>query len=478
MQWTFNPPTKVGGNDRPAEAGLLGAPEPSRNLNTLRLLLSVAALLALVTRALAQPALQYRFQAGQQYIYERKVVVTPLDGGAPARAYTEQVSAWCLRPKGHEMLVLLQLTGVSDGRAAPACGVLLYFDESGRRRIPDETAPRLGALDAALDLFPMLPLMVQQLSTWSTPTDLYGRQWRCTSRGTDGAAGQVRVDFTEEDASGVAELLGQSRSGYFRFDPVAGYLTHLEMQELDERARTRTAVVAVLRQTASHTPSWTARRAAEADQFLRTLRHEDRLLAEITNQPEDYAQTLDQLDRVWSTFASNVERHAASPFAALAEGRRQQWVADTELLRARAALARRWLNQPARPWSLQDAREQTVTSEATRHGAVIECFWSADSVWGLRALASLRRLPHEPGQPPLRVISYNMDFNLAAARRAMARCGEGLLHILGGPLQDVEELPEFPVVRVLDPHGVVRGGGVGWEPVYTAACEMARRLAR
>jgi hypothetical protein len=440
--------------------------------------LPVAVLLALVARAAGQPALQYRFQVGQQFLYERKAVITPLDGGTPARAYTEQVEVWCLRSEGHEMLVLLQLTEVTGGRAAPARGVLLYLDPSGRRRIPDETAPRLGPLDPALDLLPMLPLVVQRLSAWSTPADLYGRQWRCTDRGPDGAAGHVRVDFTQEDASGVADVLGQTRSGYFRFDPVAGYVTHLEAQEQDDRARTQTAVVATLRQTASHTPAWTARRATEADRFLRTLRQEDRILSGILNQPEDFGQSLAQLDRAWATFAADVESQVGSPFAALANARRQQRVADTDLLRARAALARRWLNQPARPWSLQNASGQTVTSEATRQGPVIECFWSADSVWGLRALESLRRLPREPGRPPLRVISYNMDFNIAAARRAIARCGQGLLHILGGPLQDVEQLPEFPVVRVLDARGVVRGVWVGWEPAYTAACELARQLGR
>lgn len=441
-------------------------------------MVALSTLLACGPSAAAQQELRYRFEVGQQFMYERKAVVSSPAGAAPPQTQTEQVEAWCLQRVGHEALVLLVLTPRIAGRAAPARGALLYLDESGRRRIPDESTTRLGSLDSALELLPMLPLVVQHLSAWSTPHDLYGRQWRCTDRGADRAPGQVRVDFAEEDASGVAEVLGQTRSGHFRFDPAGGYVTHLQIQEENRLAQTQTLVVAALRSTARHTPAWAARRAEEADRFLRALRHEDRLLGEVANRPDELSQTVAELDRLWATFASDVEAQAASPFAALAEGRRQQLAADADVLRARAAVAQRWLNRPARPWSLQDAGGQTVTSEALRRGVIIECFWSAESVWGLRVLQSLRRLPRDPVRPLPRLISYNMDFNIAVARRAIERCGEGLTHILGGPLQDVEELPEFPVVRVLDPRGVVRGIWFGWEPDYAAACELARQLAR
>jgi hypothetical protein len=432
--------------------------------------------LVLGPRVAAPPPLRYRFEVGQQLVYERKAVTTPLDATAPARQVAEQIEVWCLRREGHEVLLLLHLTRGTEGRSEPARGALLYLDETGRRRIPDESALRLGPLDSALEVLPMLPLVVQQLSAWSTPYDLYGRQWRCTRREAGEAPGFIAVDFTEEDSSGVAEVLGQSRSGQFRFDPVGGYVTRLELQEHDARAQTRTTVSAVLRQTAAHTAAWAARRAEEADRFLRTLRHEDRLLGEVLSQPDELPQTRAQLDRLWAAFASDVEAPAASPFAVLAEARRQQLVADADTLRARAALARRWLSLPARPWSLQDASGHTVMSEALRRGVVIECFWSAESVWGLRALQSLRQLPQDPARPPLRVISYNMDFNIAVARQAIERCGQGLTQILGGPLQDVEALPEFPVVRLVDPRGIVRGLWVGWEPSYAAAADLARQL--
>jgi hypothetical protein len=442
-------------------------------------ILSLGLLLALRPASADQSPLRYRFEIGQQFIYERRTLVSPLTGDAPARQTTEQIQAWCLRRDGPEFLILLQLSGGTDGRPEPARGALLFLDETGRRRIPVEIAPRMGPLDPALDVLPMLPVVVQNVTAWTTPYDLYQRQWRCDNQGPDtDHAGNVRVEFTEEDASRVAEVLGQTRAGRFWFDPVAGCVTRLELQEQDQTAQTRTQVVAVLRPLASHTPAWTARRAEEAERFLRTLRHEDRLLAEVVNHSDDLAQTLGQLDRLWKTFASDVQAEVASPFAALAEARRQSLGSGADMLRARATLARRWLNQPARPWSLQNASGQTVTSEALRQGVVIECFWSAESVWGLRALPSLRRLPRDPLASPPRVISYNMDFNVAVAKRAIERCGQGLTNVLGGPLQDAEALPEFPVVRVLDRNGVIRGLWFGWDENYAAASELARQLAR
>ncbi len=442
----------------------------------IRLATAVSMLAACGAMATAQSQLRYRFEVGQQYLYERQEVVAASGGAAPGAQSIAQIRAWCLRREGPEMLLLIELARRSRERFEPACGALLYLDESGRRRIPDESATRLGPLDPALDVLPMLPLTAQPARAWTTPHDLYGRQWRCADRGPDGVTGHVRVDFIEEDSSGVADVLGQSRTGRFRFDPVAGHVTRLEIVAWDEPAKAQTAALTTLRQTASHTPGWTARRADEADRFLRTLRHEDRLLAELLSRPDDCAQILVQLDRLWAAFASEIEGQAGSPFAALVDARRLQLGADADTLRARAAVAGRWLHQPARRWTLQDAGGRTVVSEVLRQGAVIECFWSAESLWGLRALRSLDYLPRAPGAPPLRVISYNMDFNIAVARRAIERCGGGWTHILGGPLQDVEELPEFPVVRVLDERGVVRGIWIGWEPTYAAAAEMAREL--
>ena len=449
----------------------------SRNLTSLPTI-ALALLFALAGPAAAQQALQYRFEPGEELVYERQVLVTALGASHPLNRITDEVQVWCLQRDSGATLILLVLTRQVDGRAEPARAVLLYVDESGRRRLPAETVSRLGAVDPALDLLPMLPLPVQSLATWSTPSDLFERQWRCVGAAPDNSRqGHLRIDFLVEDTSGVADVLGQSRVGRFWFDPVAGYVSRFEAEEQDAGAQTQTRVVAVLRQVPRNSAEWAARRTDEAQRLLRTLRHEDRLLADIVLRPAELPHTLQQLDRLWTTFASDVDARAGTPFAMVADARRQQLRADADTLRARAALGQRWLNTPARTWSLQDPAGQTRTSESTRRGVVIECFWSSESIWGLRVLHPLSRWRRTPGDPSVPLLCYNMDYNLAVAQRAVARCGAGLAQILGGPLQDVEELPEFPVVRVVDQHGIIRGVWIGWDPNYAAARELARQLA-
>ncbi len=108
---------------------------------------------------------------------------------------------------------------------------------------------------------------------------------------------------------------------------------------------------------------------------------------------------------------------------------------------------------------------------------VIECFWSGESVWGLRVLEPMRRLLAELPPQRVRLICYNMDREVERAREVIQRCGGGLTQILGGPLLEVETLPELPVVRVLDGGGIVRDVWIGWQPSYDAARDLAFQLA-
>lgn len=459
------------GHDWPGSDG-------GRGQRGVRQALGMLLALSITGPAAADRPLKYRFAVGDHLVYERRAVVRRLDDQQPVTTRVDQVQVWCLQREASEVLLLVQSLGSVEGRTEPAQGALLYMDETGRRGWPEEMLPRLGPLEPAIGLLPVLPLSIQSEDDWLGPPDLYGRQWRCGSRGPDDQQrGQLRVEFREEDPTHVLELLSQTRSGCFWFDASAGRVTRLESEERDDRARTQTRVVAVLRQTLTHTPQWAARRTDEARGFLRALRHEDRGLGEIVARPDELPRTLQQLDRLWSALKSDMDARAASPFIGLAEGRRQQIRVDADRFRAQAELGRRWLNQPAGHWSLQDLAGQTVTSEATRQGVVIECFWSAESVWGLRMLESVRRLQNERGVQPLRIICYNIDFDVQLARQAIERCGSGLTHILGGPLQDVERLPESPVLRVVDAAGIVRGIWVGWQWAYTDARDLARKLA-
>ena len=109
---------------------------------------------------------------------------------------------------------------------------------------------------------------------------------------------------------------------------------------------------------------------------------------------------------------------------------------------------------------------------------MIECFWASKDAWGLRALESLRRLPVARPPNPVRVMCYCMDEDVSAAKAAIEQCGEGLSHVLAGPLQYAEPLPVLPIVRVIDQHGVVREAWLGWRPDYDAVLEAARVLAK
>jgi hypothetical protein len=108
---------------------------------------------------------------------------------------------------------------------------------------------------------------------------------------------------------------------------------------------------------------------------------------------------------------------------------------------------------------------------------VIECFWSGESVWGLRALDSFQRLGH--GLPPelFTQIQYNTDVDLPRALEAIRIAGAVQPHVIGAPLLNADPLPKIPLVRVLDRDGVIRGIWIGWEPDYAAARELAIKLS-
>ncbi len=441
------------------------------------------AMLLCATPAWAEHPLHYRLAVGDRLIYERRVVASDaasdVEHGLSVRevehrlSVCDQLQVTAFQRTGEETLVLLELQRAVDGLSEPAVGLPLYLDDSGRRRSPEEVPARLADLDAALELLPPLPLAVDTAAFWITPTDHYGRRWRCTNRGPDAQQqGHTRIEFVVEDMLGAAEVLGRECSGRFWFDTSAGLVTRLESQETCRYEGRARRVSAVLKQKLTHPPLWAARRAEEVQRFLRALRHEDRLLHELLTRPDDVEQTLTQLDRVWSAFRSDVDARAGSPLATLADARRQRWHARADALRGRAALGHRWRGQPARTWTLQHAAGQTVTSETARQGVVIECFWSAVSPWGFPVLDAMRQLQARAGDR-VRVLCYNVDDDPALAAAAIARGGAGLTHLLAAPLQQTEGLPELPVVRVVDAREIVREVWIGWQADYAPVLAAA-----
>jgi len=428
--------------------------------------------------ASAEQRLKYRFEPGDRLVYERRTVIYPLESDQRINERIEQVQVWCLSWQAGEWLMLVEVLRAGDGQSEPTAGAVFYLHESGRRRIPPEMAPQLGMMETALELLPVLPLPVQDESAWVAPPDLYEQRWRYTACGADTQqGGHRRFAVLVEDLTGVNDVAERKYSGAFWLDPTACVVTRLESELREGREKRRQRSAAVLRHRERMTPAWAARRAEEAERYLRALRHEERLLHMLIRQPGTLPEMRSQLDHLWSALRSDMDARAGSPFVRLAEGRRRHLQTAADVLAARAALGQRWLDKPARPWTLQDPTGRTVTSENLRGRVVIECYWSAESLWGLRSLESFRRTARAVAAQSVTVLCLNMDFDLPRARLVVERCGVGLSHVMAGPLQDVEGLSEWPVVRVVDQAGVVRGLWVGWQPDYAAAAELARTLA-
>ena len=288
--------------------------------------------------------------------------------------------------------------------------------------------------------------------------------------------GHIRVDFAVEYPHEIAEVLGRSCKGSYWFDPAARIVTRVEYTQEDRSAGRRTENTIVLRLYNQRPSSWLGRRRDEAWRYLITVRHEDRLLAELTQKPEDVEQTLARLQRLWSGRLTEFSPGSGAPFELLARANRTHLSADADGLRADAAYARRWLNQPALPWSLQTPAGETLTSEQVRDRPIIECLWSMETPGFVATLAALHDLQEESGDT-VRIVCLNMDSNIPSARRLLAELPSGLTHVLAGPLRAVEQPVRLPVVRVLDSQGTIRRLWVGWRASYDYALRETRRLA-
>jgi len=454
-------------------------PAEPHNYFSKPLFAALACALYVVTAA-AQPTLRYRLEPGDHLNYERRATSFALDSGQPIASTVARIDIWCFQRREHEALLLLTVThNITAESSESTRGGVLCVDEFGRRRIPPETLIRLDDLQPALDLLPVLPVGAQEPDAWSTAPDAFRRVWRCTAARSEAQTGiGTPIDFVVEDELGVAEVLGQSCTGRYWFDPRTGRVTRFESQERDENRGVRTHVVAVVAQHTREPAEWADRRAEEAGRFLRTLSYEDALLDELMYPGSPWPRTRARLEQLWAAFQSDVDSRAASPLAPLADARRQALRAAAERLEARAALGVRWLHRRAGPWTLQDPNGQTMTSEVARTGIIIECFWTSATAAGLRTLESLRTLQAALPTSQVRVLCYNLDADPLRARRAIARCGDGLQHLLGSPLLELEPFPELPVVRVLDRQGIVRGIWIGWRPDWNAARQLALTLVR
>jgi len=409
----------------------------------------------------AAPPMRYAWNVGDRLVYERRVRVEPLDGRAPVQRYTEQVQLCCLAGEPREKLILADVIRVVDSRPGPARGLLLHADSRGHRRFAHETLARIDGFDAVFELMPILPPALVQHETWLTEPDHFGRRWNCTPTAD---ANLTRVECELADPTGVAAARGRTHRWIYTFDPATGVVTRAESEWRDETAGLRTLAVTRLHKTLKQQPEWCQQRVRESEHYLRTLRLEDRLLEQITTEPNRIERILPGFDRLWAEFVVQTPKRRGSPFRRMTETH-QSWCATRlNLYRERAELARRWLGATAPHWSLQTPDGDTLRSEALRDRLVVECYWSVESLAGLRTFETLRQVLDAFPPDACHVVCLNIDADAQAGRRAAQLCGDGLTHVLAG--RPVGGLPprETPIIRVLDTDSKTLAIYFGWHP--------------
>jgi len=420
-------------------------------------------LFRLFGNAFAEAPLRYNFTVGDRLVYDRRAQVTDLQTGQPLRAERDQFQLWCLARQGDEWFLLLdRVRLVPSAEAGVARGLLLNVDERGRKRIAEPLLDHLTPVETLLDLLPELRSSLAGADEWRTAPDPFEQSWRCTLLGPDPEHdGCIRVRFTLEDQSGVAAALGLTRQGHYWFDAQQQRLARLELQTDDVWHRRRTAVTIALSRQARNEPRWCDRRTLESQKYLNAWRFEDRLLREALDDPTLLVRNWTRVRETWIACLRDLDRQAGTPFAALAAGRLADLDRSEPLWRARASYAARWLGRTPPTWTLQDAGGQTLRSESVRQGFTVECLWDTSSLESLRAPLILRRLAGDIGERPCRVLTLNLDADLAQARRAASACASDLTTVLGAPIRVVESPDELPVFRVLGPDGAVRRVGFG-----------------
>jgi hypothetical protein len=423
----------------------------------------MTAIVTVAGSAVAEPALRYDFAVGDRLVYERRVRVLPLAGEAVLERYSEQLQLTCLSRDLKKAYILAEIIRIVDQQTEPAHGALFHVDHRGRTRMVGEILARVSELDPVFELLPTLPAALDTGDSWLTEPDHFGRCRRCTRAAPD-ADGLVRIDFVLEDPTGVSDARGDSQRGVCWFDPTAGIVTRVESEWTDRHAERRILAVARLHTRLKQEPLWCQRRIGEVDDFLRTLRLEDRLVDQITSESERVEEILAYVDRLWSELIAEMPDRPESPVRRLARARRKIFAERADRYRERAVLAQQWLGATAAHWSLQTPEGETLRSEALRDRYVIECFWSEDSLWSLRSLETLRRVQKELPAEEFRVVCLNIDADVVAARRAARLCGKGLTHVLSGPPVGGTPPRELPVFRVLGRDSRVLGVLFGWQP--------------
>jgi hypothetical protein len=399
--------------------------------------------------------LTYNFQPGDLLYYDCTTVVTDDTTGSEVSRRVDAVRIWCVAATDRIQTLLIERQREVDGRIQPTRGIVLQLDANGRRTVAPAARPDLDPLDDALYLLPGLPIGAQLAREWRTPPDHHARVWH--TRVADPTANVVTLNVVVEEPRVQATLLQQRTTGTLQFDTAQHCVVTATIETLDQRRGQRSRYTARLRERTQQSRGWAERRGEECQRYVRALEVENSQLKQLFRGDADAAEAQTALAQHWQAFQSELDNRAMSPLIPLAVARRQAWQQALPDLQILARLGRAWWQQPALPWTLQDAAGETRTSEALRTGVVIECFWSSTNRASFSALRATRELQADLQPFPVTVITYNMDRDWPRARTAVAQLGDALPHLLGGALWQTEPAFDLPLIRVLDRQQRVRG---------------------
>lgn len=392
-------------------------------------------------------------------------MIASLDTNAVESRVTDQIQIWCLDELEDSYLLLAHLVRFEDGKREPVRAMVLSIDRRGVRRMTPAMQTQIAEMDAVFDVLPELRPPAYAATVWRTPPDAFGRRRRCETTGPDATrAGHERVEYTVEDPTGVGGFLGEMQSGRFWFDPDGGVVSRVESERAHRKAGVIVQAKIKLRRRERLGLNWVIRRTAESREFLTTLDYQARLLRDVLARPDEIDLTVSRLERTWSSFSADVDQRGETPFRAIAGEYARRAAGAERSLREGAARVKSWVGHKAPDWTLQSPCGRTIRSAAIRRNVSVECYWSANSLWGLRSLELMRRVQQDVAGKPVTVICLNMDSDIELARRAVAACGNGLAHALAEPLGAGGPPMDFPTVRVLDRKGVVRHVSIGWYP--------------
>ncbi|MGE0480647.1 MAG: hypothetical protein AB7Q17_09260 [Phycisphaerae bacterium] len=433
------------------------AARPRATLATAVLLASFAA-----AHVAAEGVLRYDLRAGDWLIFERRAMVTSLRDGRELSRYVDQIQLWCLEARDDDRLLLIDRIRLVAGEPQPMVGLIFHADTRGGLRVPTELLNGAAELVDALDVLPTLRPPAREEPNWSTPPDVAGRAWSCRELGPDAEHNRrIRVEFALDDPRRTHELLNQTRTGTYWFDPNERLVSRIEWVDRDNVSGVQTQSATVLRERSHRGEDWATRRTAESRRYIRTADEQQSAFDEIVLGRVALDAGLARVDRLWASFLSDLDTASRSPLVPLVQAERARATAAADPLRARADYARRWLNRPP-PATTQPGEPGGGWSDALRGRKVVECFWSIAQPDAARMLATLRELQRDHDLRNLVVLCMNVDRDQTLVKPFIEREGPGLVHVAAEPLIRVDPIPELPCIRVRDEAGAVRGVFFGW----------------